>query len=173
MNNLFGFRRTLVLSLMLLVCIAACSKKEDVLPGNGHDPLTEGSWRVAYITATVKQKGATQSQTQTVNATGTIILEFRADGTWGNLSAADGGNYTTDSGKIYMRNTTKQTTLVMDIQELTTNNFKMGANDLNSFINMSRALGSEPDKAAVDQIETISFTMALTKSTSTGGGTKK
>lgn len=173
MNTYFGSRLALLVVGLLLVGMTACSKKEDVLPGNGHDALAEGSWRVAYLTVTAKQKGTTQSQTQTVNATGTVILEFRADGTWGNLNTSDGGNYTTDSGKIYMRNTNKQTTVAMDIQELTTNNFKMGANDLNSFVNMSRALGSEPDKASVDQVETISFTLALTKSTSTGGGTKK
>lgn len=168
------FRSYVAFMLLLVVSLAGCSKKEDVLPGNGHDPLAEGTWRVLSIKSTVKQKGVAQAQTQTVNPTGTVTLEFRADGTWGDLSAADGGNYTTDNGKIYMRSTTKKTTLIMDIQELTTTSFKMGANDLNSFVNMSRALGSEPDQAAVDQIETMSFTLSLTKSTpSNGGGTKK
>ena len=169
-----NFRCYVAFTLLLFVGLAGCSKEEDVLPGNGHDPLVEGTWRVLSIKATVKQKGVAQPQTQTVNPTGTVTLEFRADGRWGDLSAADGGDYTTDSGKIYMRSTTKKTILIMDIQELTTTSFKMGANDLNSFVTMSRALGSEPDQAAVDQIETMSFTLSLTKSApGNGGGTKK
>jgi len=153
-------------SLLLLVGLAACSKKsEDVLPGDTHDARMEGTWRLASLTVTVKEKDQ-PAKTATEYPSSPVSYEYRADGTWGNGTAS--GRYTSEADKLYLSNDGQRGITALDIQTLSTSEFRYGANTLETFLAFSRSVGStEPTSDVLAKIESLSFTIALTKTSNT------
>lgn len=168
MKNLTRFLRPIILFL-LLVGLGACSKKsEDVLPGGTHDARMEGTWRLASVTATAKEKGK-PAQTSTQHASSPIYYEYRSDGTWANMTSGNAsGRYTSETGKPYLTNNGQRGVIAFDIQSLTQNDFRYGASTVESFVALSRSMGAEPPKAEdLAKIESLTFSIALTKTSNT------
>ncbi|MBC7891895.1 MAG: hypothetical protein H7Y12_06775 [Sphingobacteriaceae bacterium] len=158
--------RNLRLVTLLLLGLVACSKKsEDVLPGDTHDARMEGTWRLASLTVTAKEKGQA-AKTATEYPSSPVSYEYRADGTWGNGTAS--GRYTSEADKLYLSNDGQKGVTALDIQTLTATEFRYGANTLETFLAFSRSTGAnEPTAEVLAKIESLTFTIALTKTSNT------
>ncbi len=158
--------------LVLLLGLAACSKKsEDVLPGGTHDARMEGTWRLVSLTVTAKEKGQA-AKTATEFPPSPVSYEYRADGTWGNGTAS--GRYTSEADKLHLSTDGQRGTTTLDIQTLTMTEFRYGANTLETFLAFSRSMGgTDPSAEVLAKIESLSFTIALTKTSNTTTPGKK
>lgn len=152
--------------LMLVFSLAACSKKsEEVLPGGTHDARMEGTWRLASVTITAKEKGQA-AKTATEFPPSPVSYEYRADGTWGNGTAS--GRYTSEADKLYLSTDGQRGITTLDIQTLSASEFRYGANTLENFLDYNRSAGgTEPSAEVLEKIESLSFTIALTKTSNT------
>ncbi|MCY7353375.1 MAG: hypothetical protein LH606_22405, partial [Cytophagaceae bacterium] len=114
---------------------------------------------------TAKEKGQ-PAKTATEFPSSPVSYEYRADGTWGNGTAS--GCYTSEAGKLYLSNDGQKGMMTLDIQELTATSFRYGANTLETFLAFSGSVGStEPTADVLAKMESLSFTIALTKTSNT------
>jgi len=155
-----------LICLLLLLALAACSKKsEDVLPGGTHDARMEGTWRLASVTITAKEKGQ-PAKTATEFPPSPVSYEYRADGTWGNGTAS--GRYTSEGEKLYLSTDGRKGITTLDIQTLSASEFRYGSNTLENFLAYNRSAGgTEPSAEVLAKIESLQFTIALTKTSNT------